>query len=126
MADTPNAPQGSGLAPNLAGLLAYLVMPLTGILFLMLEKRDPFVRFHAAQATVVGAVLVVAWVALSVLSMVPFVGWLVGLLASIALGFGGFVLWLFLMFQAFSGKEWELPWAGAQARRMMMGSALAR
>jgi len=126
MVDTPNASQGSGLAPNLAGLLAYLFMPFTGILFLLLEKRDPFVRFHAAQATVVGVALFVAGMALGVLSLVPFIGWLIGLLASMALGFGGFVLWVYLMFQAFSGNEWEVPWAGAQARRLLVGSAVAR
>lgn len=42
----------SGLAPNLAGELAYVLGLITGIVFLVLEpyKHDRFVRFHAIQS----------------------------------------------------------------------------
>ena len=41
-----------GLQENVAGLLCYLLGWLTGIIFLLIDKR-PFVRFHAAQSIVV-------------------------------------------------------------------------
>jgi len=44
------APAGTstGLSPNVAGLLCYVAGWITGIIFLVLEQRNKFVRFHAA------------------------------------------------------------------------------
>jgi hypothetical protein len=42
----PAAPT-EGIAENVAGLLCYLVGWVTGIIFLLIDKR-PFVKFHAA------------------------------------------------------------------------------
>jgi uncharacterized membrane protein len=124
MSTTPTAASTStGLAPNVAGALAYLLGPITGILFLVLEKENRFVRFHAAQSVV----LSVVWIALSIvlsvlgsiLAAVPLLGWLVSLLMSLVVGLAFFVLWLVLMFRAYQGVEWEVPGAGAQARRLI-------
>ena len=41
----------TGLEPKLAGLLTYLFGPITGVVFLVLEKKSSFVRFHAMQST---------------------------------------------------------------------------
>ena len=38
--------------PKLMGALAYLLGPITGILFLLMEKGNKFVRFHAMQSTI--------------------------------------------------------------------------
>jgi hypothetical protein len=53
---------------------------------------------------------------------VPLVGWIVGILTSLVLGLGGFILWICLMWQAFQGKEWELPVIGAFARKQLAGT----
>src|SRR5260221_9773747 len=42
----------SGLSENVAGLLCYVLGWVTGIIFLLIDKR-PYVRFHAAQSIVV-------------------------------------------------------------------------
>lgn len=122
MSDLPTQ-QEAGLSPNLAGALAYLLTPLTGILFLVMEKKSAFVRFHAMQSIVIGVAMIVVWIALSilsaVLSVVPLLGVIVGLLLTLGYGAFCFVLWLMLMFRAYQGKEWEVPLAGAQARRLL-------
>src|ERR1700694_2078721 len=120
---TPSAtPSTTGLAPNVAGALAYLLGPITGIAFLVLEKQNRFVRFHAAQSTVLFIALVVFGIVLSIvggiLAFVPLLGLIVGLGMSIVVGFGSFVLWLLLMWQAFQGKEWALPIVAPYARRL--------
>lgn len=116
-----SAGEDSGLEPNVAGALSYLLGPVTGILFLVIDKR-PFVRFHAAQClvlAVVGIALAVALVVLSViLGMIPVLGWIVNLLLSLVLWVAGFALWLYLMYQAFQGNEWEIPVVGEYARRL--------
>jgi uncharacterized membrane protein len=120
---SPTATASStGLAPNVAGALAYLLGPITGILFFLLEKENRFVRYHAAQSITLGLVWIALSVLFSVLSgmlvMVPVLGWLVALLLSVVFGLGGLFLWLFLMWRAFQGREWESPIAGPMARKL--------
>ena len=119
---TPAAPT-TGLAPHVAGALAYILGPITGVLFLVIEKENRFVRFHAAQSITVGIVTIALYIALSllgtVLAFIPVLGWIVALLLTLVIGFGTFVLWLLLMWRAFQGKEWEVPIAGGFARRIV-------
>src|SRR6202795_1917254 len=73
------APAASeGLAENVAGLLCYVLGWVTGIIFILIDKR-PFVRFHAAQSIVVFGALTVIRIGL-------------GIVMSIG-GFVGFGLW---------------------------------
>ena len=127
MADPVGSDTNTGLSPNVAGALAYLFGPLTGILFLVLEKENRFVRFHAAQSIVVTIAMVVLSIALtvlnSILAIIPILGWIVGIVLTLVVGLGTFVLWLLLMFQAFQGKEWELPVLSQYARRMISSTA---
>ena len=44
------AASSTGLQPALAGALAYLAGPFSGILVLLAERTNQFVRFHAWQA----------------------------------------------------------------------------
>ena len=112
----------TGLAPNVAAALSYVLGPITGVLFLVLEKENRFVRFHAAQSITVGIVMIALSIALSLLSTVlafiPVLGWIVGLLLALVVGFGSFVLWIVLMWRAVQGKEWEVPIAGPLARKI--------
>jgi len=125
---SPNAspaggPTATGLTQNLAGALAYLLGPITGILFLVLEKENRFVRFHAMQSTVLCIIWFILNVALSFLAAVPVLGWIVGILTGLVLGLAGFILWLVLMWKAYQGEEWELPIIGAFVRKQMGGNA---
>lgn len=118
------ATSGSGLEPNVAGALSYLLGPLTGILFYLLEDDDEFVRFHGAQSTIVfGGLFVLSFgltILLTVLAVIPVIGWIAGALlglVSLLLAPVAFVLWLFLMYKAYQGTEYELPIAGGYARK---------
>lgn len=129
MSDLPTAPQGSsGLSPNVAGAAAYVLGPMTGVAFLLIEKESRFVRFHAAQSVVAGVALVAISVALSVVGtivgVIPIVGWLIGLLLTVVFAFGSFALWLLLMYRALRGQEWEVPLIGPQARRLLASPAV--
>src|SRR5918992_897204 len=60
----PNvATSSSGLAPNVAGALAYVLGIITGVIFLVIEKENRFVRFHAAQSIAVTLGLAVVSIA---------------------------------------------------------------
>jgi uncharacterized membrane protein len=119
----PSQQSSTSLAPNVAGALAYVLGPITGIAFFILEKKNQFVRFHAAQSIVVSVIMIAVSIVLSifsaVLAVIPILGWLVALLLSLGLALISFGLWLVLMFMAFSGKQWEVPVAGQFARKLM-------
>ncbi|MEX2529266.1 MAG: DUF4870 domain-containing protein [Gemmatimonadota bacterium] len=119
----------SGLDPNVAGALSYLLGPITGIIFLVIEKKNSFVRFHAAQSVGLFVAFfifaVVLSVASTVLAAIPVLGWIVAILLglfSLLLGLVGLFLWLFLMYKAYNGEEWEFPWVGAQSRKVILKS----
>ena len=118
-----SGPTSTGLPANVAGALAYALGPITGIIFYVLEKDNRFVRFHAAQSIAVSIVMFVISFVLGILGMVigavPLIGWLVAMLLSFGVSIVSFVLWLLLMWQALQGKEWEAPFAGTFARRMV-------
>ena len=113
---------GSGLPENVAGALSYLLGPLTGIVFFIIDRQRPFVRFHAVQSigvTIAWVVIAVALMVLSaILGVIPILGFLVGVLLSLGVSIVGFGLWIWLMYQAYSGKTWEVPVLGTHVRRI--------
>ncbi len=118
-----SAPTGTGLDRNLAGALSYVLGPITGVLFVMLE-RDRFVRFHAFQSIFLFVAWIVFWIGFNVLTavvgMVPGLGFLmviIGLLLGLVLGLGAFILWIVLMIRAYQGQTWKLPVIGDMAER---------
>ncbi len=114
---------GTGLTPNLAGALAYSLGIITGILFLVLEpyRRDRFVRFHAMQSIVyfvAALAFSIAWrimvgVLMSISGWIALASMPIRLVISLAM----FCLWLFLMFQAYNGREFSIPILGGIARK---------
>lgn len=99
-----------GIKKETAGALSYVLGPFTGILFFLIEK-DPFVRFHAMQSIVVFVGLIaIQWMLGATFVLAIFVP-LVGLVS--------FVLWLVLIYKAWQGEEWEVPFAGKFARSLI-------
>lgn len=91
-----------GLSENITGVITYVLGFITGIVFLVIEKENKFVRFHAAQSTVVfGGLFVIS----IILGFIPIIGWLIALLLPIV----GLVLWLYLMFMAYNNNMYRLP-----------------
>jgi uncharacterized membrane protein len=100
----------SGLADNVAGALAYITI-LPAILFLILPdyNRRPFVRFHSLQCIC----LAVCAFALSIILIIPILGWIVGLLGDLAL----FVFWIMAIVKAYGGEKWKVPVLGNYAEK---------
>lgn len=113
---------GTGLAPNVAGALAYLLGPVTGVLFLLIEPEDRFVRFHAAQSTIVGFAVLLASIAVMVigtgLMIIPLLGWIAAALLTLVFGVGTLALWIGLMVQAYGGRERKVPGIGDWVRKL--------
>src|SRR5262245_20469126 len=106
MAPLKTEKPSTGLDANLAAALSYLVGFVTGIIFLVVEKENRFVRFHAMQSTLVFAGIVALDI---LLQIVPILGALVVFLLVIP---ASAILWLYLMFKAYQGEEFKLPFVG--------------
>ena len=101
----------TGLDENVAGLLCYVLGWVSGLVFILLEQENKFVRFHAFQSIIVFGSITIVSIVLSVLGSIPYLG-VVFNIANGIIGFLAFVLWIFLMVKAYQGTKYKLPWAG--------------
>jgi uncharacterized membrane protein len=116
-------PKKSGLSDNSIGALAYLT-PAPALFFLAVRRynKRPYVRFHAWQSIVFHAFVYLFSLAVKlVLPHMTFLG-LRGLVILLCLvGLGIFLLWLWCVVGAMTGKRCKLPligaWADEQAYR---------
>ena len=100
---------------NLVAAMAYLLFFVTGIVILMVEQEDKFVRFHAMQSTLVfGGLFIlnlVFQISLDPIAIIGFLGSLVGALISIV----AVVIWLVSMIKAYQGQMLKWPIVGKLA-----------
>ena len=96
----------TGLNENIAGLLCYLVGWVSGLVFILIESENKFVRFHAMQSIIVFGIVTIAG---AVLSWIPVLNVLIWL--------GGVALWIVLMIKAYQGEKYKLLWAGNLAEK---------
>lgn len=106
---------GAGLQPNVAAFLCYLFTWVTGLIFLLIEKENRMVKFHAYQAIGFGVAATVLWFIFIPLSFVPGLGLLITFIGYPVLGIGFLVLWIILMVNAYQGKMIKLPIIGDMA-----------
>ena len=107
-------------------VLSYALGAVTGVLFLVLEpyKNDRFVRFHAMQSIlyrVAFVILPIAWNIVwgTLASIVGFWVLAVDVPLRLLVCLGIFLFWLFLMFQAYSQREYRIPWIGEIAAKQV-------
>jgi len=101
-----------GLNENIAAAVSYVFGAFSGVVVLILERENKFVRFHALQSTLFFLFVKVLFAILNFLVDIPILGFLLGLLLNPVLWAGGIVVllaWLFLMYQAFENKPFKLP-----------------
>ena len=104
----------TGLDENVAGLLCYVLGWVSGLVFVLLEQENKFVRFHAIQSIYVFGIYTVAGIIISaILGWIPILGIIIYVLVW---GFG-LVLWVVLMFKAYQGVQFKVKWAGDFAER---------
>jgi len=122
----PEAESSTGMTANVAGLLCYVGVWVSGIVFVVLEKKSKFVRFHAWQSIMAFGVLTLAHLIFS--RMLIDIGWgslfypnlgliRVGVAFGWIIGLVMLALWIVLMLTAYQGKMWKVPLAGNWAEK---------
>jgi len=105
--------KGTGLEPNVAGLLCYVFGWVSGLIFFLIEPNDKFVRFHAMQSIIFSAAICVFSIIFGIMFLIPWVGWILFTI----LWIGTLVIWILLMVKAYQGERFKLPIAGNLAER---------
>ena len=106
----------TGLTENVTGLLCYVLGWVSGLVFILIEQENKFVRFHAMQSIVTFGGITIISIALSILGLIPFLG-VVFDIANGIVGVLAFVLWIVLMVKAVQGTKYKLPRAGDLAEK---------
>lgn len=106
----------TGLQANIASLLCYIFIPVTSIIFYVLEKNSRLVRFHAMQSLLYGVAMFVLFFAFNIfvigISYVSgILGGIFGLLGLI-LWLGFLIGWILLLVKAYQGQMFKLPVIG--------------
>jgi uncharacterized membrane protein len=109
-------PTSIGMDANILAFLAYLVPVIGALIIFLMEKQNRFVRFHAMQALLCSAAVVVVEIVLGVLGAIPILGFVLCFISPF-IGLAFVVGWIILMINAFQGKYFKLPIVGDYAER---------
>ena len=107
----PDGKTSTGIQQNTAGLLCYALWWITGIVFLILEKENQFVRFHAAQSILAFGGISVLQI---ILAFIPVVGWILAYIVWLL----SVILWIYCMLKAYQGQRFKLPVVGDIAENL--------
>lgn len=108
-----------GIQENVAGLLCYLFGWISGLIFLLIDKR-PFVRFHGGQSIALNIAFCAIWVAFWIVTLL--LGFITALM-KFPIGFltvflypvvmiGFFIIWVYCMYKAYQHEHFKLPIIG--------------
>jgi uncharacterized membrane protein len=105
MNEKPQDETTTGLNENLSAALCYLFGWLSGLVFLLVEQRNGYVRFHAWQS-------LLTFGGLSLIAV--FGGWLpmLGSVIVPVISLITFVVWIVMMIKAYKGERYRLPIVG--------------
>ena len=116
----------AGMDENIAGLLCYVFGWVSGLIFLLIDKR-PFVKFHGAQSIALNIGFVIVWIAYVIFS---FILTAITVAMHVPIGFLSFFLfpliglaflaiWIFMMFKAYNHEKYKLPVIGNIVEKMV-------
>jgi len=99
-----------GLDKNVSALLAYVLGWISGLIVILIEKEDEFVRFHAMQS-------IITFGGLNILSIVfgMMFGYMAFGLVVYLIQIAAIVLWIVCMVKAWQGEKFMLPVIGELA-----------
>lgn len=116
------APSSTGLEPSFAAALSYLAGPFSGILIVLVERSNEFVRFHAWQAVLglgglgllSAGTLVFSFLTLLLSPTVFTVMYRISEILAVI----WVLVWMVCLVKAFAGSRWHLPLVGHYAERL--------
>lgn len=77
---------------------------------LLLKPKSQFCKFHGKQ----GLILCIGWVINFFIGLIPFIGWMLGLIGMAALA----VLSIIGILKSLNGEYWEMPYLSEYAKKI--------
>ncbi len=108
MDDVPHVTVSSTAEPEnrrLKGAISYVLLWVTGLIMLLLEVEDRFVKFHALQSIIYSLVLML-------IGFVPVIGWVVFVL--------GWLYGIYGAYEVYMGREFKVPYIGEFVEKNLM------
>jgi len=105
-------PTSTGLNGRTEALLSYVLGWFSGLIFFVIERKNRFVRFHAAQSFTFFGIVSVVYIVIRLLSIIPVLGFLLSPVlgcATLILLIPAALIWVLLMIQAYRGVNFRLP-----------------
>lgn len=99
-----------GLSENVEAALSYFLGWASGILFLIIERDNEFVKFHAMQSTL-------TFLGLTLLSIILFPLHFAGALLVSIIQIISIIVWIVCMVKAYKGEKFKLPIVGDLAEK---------
>jgi uncharacterized membrane protein len=126
VAAVPAAYPTEGIDENIAGLLCYVFGWLTGLIFLLIDKRN-FVKFHGAQSIALNICFIAVWILYVIFSffltmvtaMLHFPIGFIGFFLLPVIGLAFLAVWIFVMYKAYSHEKYKLPIIGNIVEKMV-------
>lgn len=92
--------------------MSYVLGWFSGLIFFVIERKNRFVRFHAAQSFIFFGIVSVVYIVIRLLSIIPVLGFLLNPVlgcATLILLIPAALIWVLLMIQAYRGVNFRLP-----------------
>lgn len=105
-----------GFDENIESIIAYAGIWVTGLILLFIEKDNNHVRFHAMQS-------LITFFSLFIISSLILVIPVIGIIISSLITFAGTFLWFLLMYKAYNGELYKLPYIGDMAEEIIFGES---
>src|SRR5436309_8068002 len=115
-------PTTTGLNARTEALLSYLLGWFSGLIFFLIERKNRFVRFHAAQSFIFFGIVSVLYIVIRLLGIIPLLGFLLSPVLSCAtliVLIPAALIWVFLMIQAYRGVTVSLPIVSGYAESLV-------
>ena len=109
----------TGLTPEVSVLLIYLFGWISGLIFILIEKQNRSVRFHALQCIVLNIALLGVLIVLQIAAFIPILGFLFSLVVIPLVGLGTFILIVIIIVKKFQGTDVRLPKLGDIAENVL-------
>jgi uncharacterized membrane protein len=105
MADKKEVQEAVSMPKNTAAALSYVLGLITGVVFLAIQGKNEYVKFHAIQSIGLSLIWIAGWLFLTV---IPVIGWIVMHFWVLLM----FVLWLVSIVKAYQGEKFKIPLVG--------------
>ncbi|MGC8850791.1 MAG: DUF4870 domain-containing protein [Candidatus Micrarchaeia archaeon] len=113
--------KGDADVSRITAAFSYLLCFVSAVIVLLLRYDDEHAKFHSLQSILFWALWIVGGFAVAavagVLLLVPFIGWIFGVIVVVAFYAAFLVSWIYLMYKALKGEKYEYPLIGKYAAR---------